>query len=375
MKAIISSNTCRDTYFSKTLIQDLQAAGVEVIAFTNADESLEKLQAVCKVITTNYNPRGTSPLKELSVLAQYRRLYKAEKPDVVLNYNAKPVIYGGIAAKKLHIPSISNMTGLGKVYLKPSLLQNFMSFLYRKALRAHTAFTFFVNPDDQAVFLQKRIVSENACAVLPGRGVNLDYYKTAGKPKNSDCIRFVFAGRLLVSKGLDDYLQAAKLLKEKYGDNVSFAICGSFENTKKADPDFIEKSALDRYVSEGIVTFEGFVLDMKTYIDESCDCMVLPSYYREGVPRVLLQAISLSKAIIGCDSAGTREPVFDGENGYLCQKQNPHDLAEKMERYVLLSDAQKAAMSKRAREIAEKYFDEKIISQRYLELIKSFCRR
>lgn len=375
MKAIISSNTCRDTYFSKTLIQDLQAAGVEVIAFTNADESLEKLQAVCKVITTNYNPRGTSPLKELSVLAQYRRLYKAEKPDVVLNYNAKPVIYGGIAAKKLHIPSISNMTGLGKVYLKPSLLQNFMSFLYRKALHAHTAFTFFVNPDDQAVFLQKRIVSENACAVLPGRGVNLDYYKTAGKPKNTDCIRFVFAGRLLVSKGLDDYLQAAKLLKEKYGDNVSFAICGSFENTKKADPDFIEQSALDRYVSEGIVTFEGFVLDMKTYIDESCDCMVLPSYYREGVPRVLLQAISLSKAIIGCDSAGTREPVFDGENGYLCQKQNPHDLAEKMERYVLLSDAQKAAMSKRAREIAEKYFDEKIISQRYLELIKSFCRR
>lgn len=374
MKAVISSNTCRDTYFSKTLIQDLQANGIEVVAFANADESLEKLQALCRVITANYNPRGTSPRRDLSLLKQYVNLYKTEKPDVVLNYNAKPVIYGGIAAKKLSIPSISNMTGLGKVYLKPSLLQSIMSFLYRRALRADGAFTFFVNPDDQAVFLKKRIVTEKTSAILPGRGVNLEYYKTAGKPKQTNCTRFVFAGRLLISKGLDDYLQAAKLLKEKYGSKVSFAICGNFENAKAADPDFIDKAMLERFISDGIVKFEGFVTDMKTYIDEACDCLVLPSYYREGVPRVLLQAISLSKAIIGCDSAGTREPVFDGQNGYLCQKQNPKDLAEKMERYLLLTDDERNAMSKKAREIAEKYFDEKIISQRYLELIQKLKR-
>jgi len=142
--------------------------------------------------------------------------------------------------------------------------------------------------------LKKRIVTEKTSAILPGRGVNLEYYKTAGKPKQTDCIRFVFAGRLLISKGLDDYLQAAKLLKEKYDSKVSFAICGNFENAKAADPDFIDKAMLERFISDGIVKFEGFVMDMKTYIDEACDCLVLPSYYREGVPRVLLPGVSLS---------------------------------------------------------------------------------
>lgn len=374
MKAIISSNTCRDTYFSKTLISDLQNAGIEVLAFTNVDESLDKLEGLCKVITTSFNPRGTSPFNEYAVLQEYKKLYKREKPDIVLNYNAKPVIYGGIAAHQLNIPSITNMTGLGKVYLKPSLLQNLMTFLYKKALRAPKAFTFFVNPDDKGLFLEKKIVREKACAVLPGRGVNLSFYKSSGKKKQDNITRFVFAGRLLVSKGLEDYLVAAKKLKQKYGEQVSFAVCGNFENAKKGDKDFISKENLQKYVEEKIIKYEGFVVDMKSYIDEFCDCMVLPSYYREGVPRVLLQAIALSKAVIGCDSAGTREPIFDGENGYLCKKQNPEDLAEKMERFFLLSENEKNKMFQNARQIAEKHFDEKIVSQRYLQKINELCK-
>lgn len=379
MKIILVTNICRDLYYSKALIQDFVASGWEVTVFANPDDTVPLMEKICAYKPVHFFPRGTNVFSEWKLLRLLKALLKAEKPDCVLLFNAKPVIYGGLAARSLGIPALVNMTGLGRVYLKKSLLQSLLSFLYSRVLRARHTFTFFANPDDRALFLKKGIVLDSNSVVVPGTGVDIQYYKRTMPLEQADICekitRFVYAGRLLVSKGLVEYLNASRQLKRIYGDRVSCAVLGKFEDTITDDADVISQSFVDEYIQDGSIVYEGFITDIKTYLETKADVVVLPSYYREGVPRILLQAMALECALIGADTPGTRVPIFDGKNGFLCRPKDTADLLQKMISYLNLTQDEKYTMRKTSRLLAETHFDEKRVIQLHKEKITELVNK
>ena len=313
-------------------------------------EQLCKINVVYKPI--NLERTGLNPLKDLRSFILIKANLRELKPDVVLAYTIKPVIYGSLAARSAGVPHIFSMiTGLGYSFMaggiKQKLVNKIVSKLYRVGLAGNEK-VFFQNPDDLRLFCNQKLLDESGKAILiNGSGVDIDYFSEA-LPCGTEPV-FLLIGRLLKDKGISEFIEAARMLKRKY-PRVLFRIVGPFDS----NPAAFKPAEISTWQKEGIVEYLGEVADVRPVIS-SCSVYVLPSY-REGMPRTVLEAMAMGRPIVTTDAPGCRETVEAGQNGFLVPVKDAGALANAMERFILEPDLIQK-MGKRGREIAEEKYD------------------
>ena len=344
-----------------------QKMGYEVIFICPYDEYSENIKKYFKYINIKINTNSINPLEEIKIIYRFYRAYKELKPDIVLHYTIKPNVYGTIAASMLNLPTINNITGLGTLFINYNLLTNLAKWLYKFSQKKATK-VFFQNKDDLSKFVEEGLVQKAKCDILPGSGVDIEKFKVVEK-KSDEVFRFLLISRMLWVKGIQEFVDASKLIKQKY-KNVEFQLLG---HLNASSPTAIPRKQIDIWVNEGFVYYLGISNDVRIEIAQA-DCIVLPSFYREGTPRVLLEGASMQKPIITTDNIGCRDVVDDGVTGYLCEVHNAIDLANKMEMMLKLTDQQRNTMGKFGREKIIKEFDEKIVIRKYIESIDNILR-
>lgn len=366
-KVIIAVNTAWSAYnFRAGLIRTLAAEGYEVVVVSPPDEyGVRLLELGCRFVPLAMDNRGTHPGRDLLLLLRFIWFLRKERPDVFLGYTVKPNIYGSLAAHVLRIPVVNNITGLGTVFIKDSWLTRLVCWLYRVAL-SRSCCVFFLNDDDLEMFVKAGLVAPEKVARLPGEGIDLRAFQPVPVVSlNGRSFRFLLVARMLWDKGVLEYVDAARVVRQIYPD-VEFNLLG-FLNVQ--NPTAISSEQMAAWVNEGIVRYLGATDDVRPYFAEA-DCVVLPSYYREGTPRSLLEAAAMGRPIITTDAIGCRDVVDDGVNGFFCKPRDAVDLAEKMEKMILLDPQRRSEMGKMGRQKVEREFDEKIVIERYLAVIE-----
>lgn len=294
---------------------------------------------------------GMNPIADINALYSLWGLMRRVRPDYVLGYTIKPVIYGNLAALLAGVPKrYALITGLGYAFQEGAgerrLLKRLVQHLYRFAL-AKTCKVFFQNPDDQALFKFLRIMAEGSVSVVVnGSGVDVTNFMVAPLPGAS---RFLLIARLLGDKGIREYAQAAAIVKSRYPQS-EFGLVGWIDD----NPDAITQAELDTWVAEGTVVYHGRLSDVRPAIAD-CSVYVLPSY-REGTPRTVLEAMAMGRAVITTDAPGCRETVVDGDNGFLVPVKAVNELATAMIRFIE-QPALISAMGQRSREIVIQKYD------------------
>jgi glycosyltransferase involved in cell wall biosynthesis len=313
--------------------------------------------------------QGTNPVRDLLLLWHFFRLLSIERPDVCLCYTVKPNVYGSLAARALGIPVINNITGLGAVFMKEGWLNQLVKWLYKVSL-SRSKKVFFQNDDDRQLFITNRLLSEDVTDLLPGSGINLEKFAPFPLPlPRKTPIRFLLIARMLWDKGVGEFVEAARLLKQR-GVDAEFCLLG-FLDVK--NPAAISHQQMNDWVSEGVVRYLGVSDNVREEIAQ-VDCVVLPSY-REGTPRTLLEAAAMARPIVTTDAVGCRTVVDDGTNGFLCKPKDAFDLADKMERIVSMSPFEREIMGLRGRNKVEREFDEQIVIEKCLSAIEAVLAR
>lgn len=364
------SNSAWSVYnFRIDVIRWLLKHGVSILVFAPGDEYSEKLEATgCRFIAIDFNNKGENPFKDFFFYHRLRKLYKQYRPDFIFHFVAKPNIYGSMAASAEKIPSVAVITGLGYPFAKRNLLFRIMKTLYTRALK-RTSEVWFLNNEDARIFVSERIVNISKVKVLPGEGVNTKHFAPSPLHFMHDRpFEFIMSTRLLRSKGIGLYADAARILKKKNYD-LRFTLIGFFD---KNHPDSISQDDLDRWEKEGLITYLGFADDVRPYLQKA-DCVVFPSFYNEGVPRCLMEAASMELPAITSLNRGCKEVVLNNSNGFICNLNDPFDLADKMEKMVNLSPEERLRMGKNGRQLVLKKFDIcKIIREYSNTLISAF---
>lgn len=363
------SNSAWSVYnFRLDVIRQLRKMGYRVTVITPDDGYSQKLVAEgCDFVAVDFDNKTENPVSDYLFYRRLRRLYGQLKPDFIFHYVAKPNIYGSLAAGAEGIPSVAVVTGLGYPFAKRNLLFRIIKTLYKRALR-NVHEVWFLNNEDAKVFVSERIVGIGKIKVLPGEGVNTDHFHPSANTESLQVFEFLMSTRLLKSKGIFLYADAARILKRKHY-NVSFSLLGFFE---KNHPDSISQEDLDNWEKEKLIKYHGFADDVRPYL-ANADCFVFPSFYNEGVPRCLMEAASMELPIITSLNRGCKEVVLNNSNGFIVNMQDPFDLADKMERMIQLSAEDRARMGKNGRQLVLKKFGMAKIVQEYANtLISAF---
>lgn len=341
--------------FRRELIERLLEENTVILCMPLGEHVDGFKQMGCKIINTpSLNRRGMNPFKDMDLFRQYRKILRELKPDLVITYSIKPNIYGGFACRLAGIPYCVNVQGLGTAFQKKGLAQ-MVTRMYRVAIRRAKT-VFFENDGNAKEFLRRKIVSRDQITVLRGAGINLEYYD-AIPYQEQEGVHFLYVGRIMREKGMDEFFAAAQKIKEKYKEKVVFDMVGFFEDEYKEKVEQLER--------EGVLTFHGFQSDVRPFYDKA-NCVVLPSYH-EGMSNVLLEAASSGRALITSNIPGCREAVQEGKSGFLCEVKNTDSLAEAMERFLKLTALQREEMGSQGRLHMEKCFDKKLVVQKTME--------
>ncbi|WP_433773050.1 glycosyltransferase family 4 protein [Bacillus wiedmannii] len=352
--------------FRKELIQELLRKGYEVHISLPKDEKVDKMvEWGCKFVETNVDRRGTNPVTDFKLVAHYIKILKEIKPDVVLTYTIKPNLYGGLACRLLNIPCINNITGLGSGFSKSSLLKTFLSTLYKVSLKKSYC-VFFQNTEDMRMLVDRNII-KGQYELIPGSGVNLEEYKFKDFPKE-DMLKFIFIGRIMKDKGIDQYLEAAKIIKMKY-PNTQFNVIGFVEKTQPHYNDMI-----NQLQNEGFITYLGYQSDVKPFVKEA-HCLIQASHGGEGLSNVLLEAAATGRALIASNIPGCRETISENENGYTFEAKNTSSLVEQIEKFICLTEVERKQMGINSREKIEKEFDRNIVVKAYMNKVDQICNK
>lgn len=343
--------------FRRELIQELMKKYTVVISTPFVGHENDFKELGCEMIETPVDRRGINPATDLKLFRTYVRILKEERPNMVLTYSIKPNIYAGFACQMLKIPYCVNVQGLGTAFQKPGLAQA-VTLMYKMALKKAKT-VFFENEGNAELFRQKKITPKRQQTLLPGAGVNLEYYPCRPYPEN-DKTHFLYLGRIMKEKGMDELFYAVSKLHEKYGDKMVLDLVGFFEDEYKEQ--------VEELVQKGIAVFHGFQEEPRPYY-EAADCVVLPSYH-EGMSNVLLEAAATGRAIITSDIPGCREAVEENVSGFLCRVKDKEDLLRKMEEFMELSQEERAEMGLKGRLHVEKKFDkERVVRKTCLEIV------
>lgn len=302
------------------------------------------------------NRHGLNPIEDLGLLLRYKKLIKSFNPDVVLTYTIKPNLYGSMACHLYGVPCLCNVTGLGSALEHKGLLQKMLIEMYRFSMKkVHTIF--FQNSYGKEFFKTHHIGNERQYCMVPGSGVNLERFKLLPYPDASSPFCFLFVARIIREKGIEEFLYTARRFKEDR-KNAEFHICGECEEAYQG--------ILKKAVESGNVVYHGLVKDMRPmYKDASC--IVLPSYYPEGLSNVLLEGAASGRPLITTDHPGCREAIDDEVTGLLVKKQDQEDLYEKCCTMYFLAIGKRNNMGIKGREKMVRQFDRQIVIDSYLE--------
>lgn len=360
-KILILANLDVGLYkFRKALIQELLNQGNEVYVSLPNGKLVKNLQEMgCRFVETSVDRRGMNPVTDFTLLIKYRQILRKIKPDLVITYTIKPNIYGGMMARIQKIPYAINITGLGTAFQTENFVKKMVIFLYKMSCKKAKT-VFFENEGNQRVFLKHRIITRNQTCLLPGAGVDLEEYDLTEYPKDSKKIRFLFIGRIMKEKGVDELFEAARSIKKIY-PNVTFDIVGPMEDDYK--------EMIQSLVEKGIIYYHGYQEDVKPFI-EKCHCFVLPSYH-EGMANTLLEAGAMGRPLITSRIHGCMEAVEDGKNGYLVDVQDIRGLEERLKIFIELPYEGKKIMGQMSRRVMEEGFDKKdVVKMTVRELYK-----
>ncbi|MBR3909082.1 MAG: glycosyltransferase family 4 protein [Clostridia bacterium] len=356
--AVLSSHTPSLFWFRMDMMLSFKALGHEVVAIGNEPELawVEKFsENGIKYIQADISRNGTNPIKDLKTLKSLKSILKQEKPDKLFTYQAKTVIYGGIAANMLGITEVYPLiAGIGSVFLSNDIKSKIIRFIlkteYRFAMRKSPKI-FFQNNDDVKVFTDNKIVKKEKTVILNGSGVNLEKFTQKPIPDGSV---FLCISRLIKDKGVYEYLKASRIVKGKY-TNARFLLVGPYDS----NPSALKEEELKPYIDDGIIEYFGEANDVRPYL-EMCNVFVLPSY-REGTPKTVLEAMATGRAIITTDATGCRETVIDGENGYLVPIKDIDALADAMIDLIETPD-KISQMADKGLQLVKQKFDVKIVN-------------
>jgi glycosyltransferase involved in cell wall biosynthesis len=365
-KIAISANSSWYIFnFRQNTIRELLRCGYEVIVIAPLDNYSKRLiELGCSFIQINIEQKGKNPFKDLITIYQFWKIYKGSHIDVVLNFTPKNNIYSTISAYASGTKAINNIAGLGVVFIKKNLLSYIVRFLY-KISQNKASILFFQNEDDQKIFADYKIARNVSHYRLPGSGVDLSRFHVVNA-KDDGVVRFLLVARMLYEKGIEHFVEAARILKKKYGDKVELNLLGFIDEN---NPSSVSNSQILEWVKEGVINYLG-VSDCVENQIALADCVVLPSYYREGVPRSLLEAGAMGKPIVTSDNVGCRDCVVDSINGFLCQPQSTESLVAKMELMCMMGYKGRIEMGRKSRQKIEDEFDENIVIKRYITAIK-----
>jgi len=316
-------------------------------------------------IKYNIDRGSLNPLSEIKTIFEISKKLKEIKPDIIHTFTAKPNIYGTIAAKISGNKNIiCSVTGLGSFFIendfKSKLIKNIILILYKIVFR-YSWRVIFQNSDDLKLFVNKKIINKNKALLIKGSGVDTSFYQSNKDPSKNPK-KILFIGRLLVHKGIKEFIEAAKIIKKEFGKKVEFVVVGDFYD---GNPYNVDKDYFFEAVSQKAITFAGWQKDVKKFLEE-CYIFVLPSY-REGLPRTALEAASMSRPIITTKTIGCKESVDDGYNGFLVDIKDAKTIAKKI-KTLLSNETLYKKMSQNSRLKAKNEFDAKIVVNEHLKI-------
>lgn len=357
-KILVLSNAIGGLYnFRRELIQELVVRKYRVyIASPQGNKISYFIELGCIYNETLFNRRGMNPIQELNLIENYEEIIKEITPDLILTYTIKPNIYGNYIADKYNIPVIMNITGLG-TSLTTGKLKGIIKKMYKYAC-IKSKYVFFQNQDNHEFFISNNLVDINKTKIISGSGVNLQIYKPIEKTNKDEIIRFIYIGRLMRDKGIEEYLKSADNITKQYS-NVEFQILGSFEEERYKD--IIKKN------NNPHIKYLGRSNDVRQEIKE-VDCIVNPSYH-EGMSNALLEGAAMGKPLIASNIPGCKEIIDDKENGYLFKVKSVEDLEDKLIQFIGLKEETRLAMGTHSRKKVEKQFDRNIVVNEYMNAI------
>ena len=345
--AVIGNNSGGLYDFRHELIAELVKRNCIVTALTPFDTKVNDLTALgIQVIETPMNRRGIDPIEDLKLLHLYRKLLGTLRPDLAIGYTIKPNIYAAFICRLLKIPYAANVTGLGSAFQNEGLLKKLVTAMYKVSLKKAKV-VFFENCEDMQVFINSRIVKAEKARLLNGAGVNLEHFYPADYPGDKKT-RFLFIGRIMKEKGVDELFDAMKRLTAE-GVDCSLDILGGF------DEDYSGK--IREYESEGWLKYWGYQEDVRPFIAAS-HCFVLPSWH-EGMANTNLECAASGRPVITSRIHGCMEAVEDGVTGFLCERKNAGSLYRVMKKFTELPSDERKAMGLAGRKRMEAIFDKK----------------
>ncbi len=363
MKVLILANhfnTLR--IFRRELIKAISQNGHEVIISIPTCDSENKsiLESYgARVVFTDFDRRGMNPLKDYKLFKNYKRLIKEEKPDKVIAYTIKCNIYGGLAANKYKIPHYANITGLGSTFQQQNLTRKLVSLLYKVSLR-NSKKVFFENEGNKDALVNDGIVKSEQSVIMHGAGVNLKEFAPIPYPEADRPLRFLFVGRIMREKGVDEYFEAIKRIKVEY-PFTEFNFIGWYEDNYEATVKQLEKDSLIR--------FHGFQADVKPFI-QNAHCTVLPSWH-EGMSNTLLESAAMCRPLITTNIHGCKEAVIEGTNGLLTDVRNSESLYSAIKRFIEMPQIERSQMGLNGRKHMEDSFDKDMVVRLSLKEIFS----
>jgi glycosyltransferase involved in cell wall biosynthesis len=365
MKILLFSNTSWNLYnYRFDLIKTLVSSGHDVHLISPPDEFTQLLSdAGFQWHPFSISRKGMNPIKEINTIIALRKIYSEIQPEVVFHFTPKCVLYGSMVAKSLKITKIVNtITGLGYLFSLPKakfpIIRAIIRSFYHYSLGGTNVI--FQNPDDMKEFIDRKIIHKEQGFLISGSGVNIDRF--VPKEESPGIPIVILLSRLIKEKGIFEFVEAARLLRSRKIE-ARFVLIGQID---EGNPSTITVNQLNQWVEEGVVEWWGWRDDPEK-VFQQCSLVCLPTYYREGTPKSLIEAAASGRAIIASDIPGCREIVRNNQNGILIQPKNSLILAEAIQKLLLDPDLRKQ-MGKNGRKIAEKEFQNPLIT---LEILKA----
>lgn len=356
--AIVANTTWNIYNFRLNILEILLKNNFEIFVIAPVDKYIfykEQFPEVVHVPIRNLDRDSTNPIKDLKLFWELVKIYRSVRPDIVLHYTVKPNIYGGFAAGYLKIPSLAVVTGLGYAFIHNGFIKKVTKILYRLSSKFHEEVV-FENSDDRDLFLEQKLILGNKGISVKGCGVDTHFFSPSKHKNKSGKLIFSFIGRLLYDKGVVEFVEAAKTIKSRYPD-TEFWLIGEIDYS---NPAMVKEEDLVSWIKNRTVVYHGFKENIKKYISQS-DCIVLPSY-REGLPKIILECMSMEKVVIATDTAGCREAIENKKNGLLVPVKDSGYLSDAIEKLINMPEENRIAMGIAGREKAIREFDDKLIA-------------
>ena len=364
-KLLILTNSINGLYsFRRELVETLIKKGYEVTISSPKDVKSSYFAKIgCGLIYTSINRRGTNPIKDFKLLVNYLRIINRIKPNVVLTYTIKPNVNGGLACRLLGVPYIANITGLGTSIENKGLIRILSLTLYKIGLKKASCI-FFQNESNRKFFVENRVISNIKAKGIPGSGVNLKQHSFEEYPGNNGTLRFLFIGRIMKAKGVEELFEVAKAIKNIY-KNIQFHVVGKIEENYN--------QTLDELQNKQIIKFYGHQENVHEFIKNS-HATILPSYH-EGMSNVLLESAATGRPVLASRVPGCKETFDEGISGFGFEPKNVDSLVKTIIKFSELPYEKKKQMGIAGRRKMEKEFDRNIVIKAYLEEIDKIVKQ